>query len=64
MESEIFSKLGAAPVVTPFGEVFTAMSTGAVAGTDASTLTALGPSLLQRGRQVDENIRHARASAP
>ncbi|RDW14784.1 C4-dicarboxylate ABC transporter substrate-binding protein [Paracoccus thiocyanatus] len=39
MESEIFSKLGAAPVVTPFGEVFTAMSTGAVAGTDASTLT-------------------------
>ncbi len=39
MESEIFSKLGAAPVVTPFGEVFTAMSTGAVSGTDASTVT-------------------------
>jgi TRAP-type C4-dicarboxylate transport system substrate-binding protein len=38
MESEIFSKLGAGPVVMPFGEVFTAMSTGAVAGSDASTL--------------------------
>lgn len=38
MESEIFSKLGAGPVVMPFGEVFTAMSTGAVSGADASTL--------------------------
>ncbi|SON58497.1 C4-dicarboxylate-binding periplasmic protein precursor (plasmid) [Hartmannibacter diazotrophicus] len=38
MESEIFTKLGAAPVVMPFGEVFTAMTTGTVAGADASTL--------------------------
>lgn len=38
MESEIFTKLGAGPVVMPFGEVFTAMSTGAVSGADASTL--------------------------
>lgn len=38
MESEIFSKLGAGPVVMPFGEVFTAMSSGAVSGADASTL--------------------------
>lgn len=38
MESEIFTKLGSGPVVMPFGEVFTAMSTGAVSGADASTL--------------------------
>ena len=38
MESEIFTKLGAGPVVMPFGEVFTAMSSGAVSGADASTL--------------------------
>ena len=38
MESEIFQKLGSAPVVMPFGEVFTAMSTGTVSGADASTL--------------------------
>lgn len=38
MESEIFQKLGAAPVVMPFGEVFTAMTTGTVSGADASTL--------------------------
>jgi len=38
MESEIFQKLGAGPVVMPFGEVFTAMSTGTVSGADASTL--------------------------
>lgn len=38
MQSEIFSKLGAGPVVMPFGEVFTAMSSGAVSGADASTL--------------------------
>lgn len=39
MESEIFKKLGAAPVVMPFGEVFTAMSTGVVDGCDAGTVT-------------------------
>ncbi|MGQ9371675.1 TRAP transporter substrate-binding protein [Azospirillum sp. ST 5-10] len=38
MESEIFGKLGAGPVVMPFGEVFTAMSSGMVSGADASTL--------------------------
>lgn len=38
MESEIFQKLGAGPVVMPFGEVFTAMSAGTVSGADASTL--------------------------
>jgi TRAP-type C4-dicarboxylate transport system substrate-binding protein len=38
MESEIFTNLGAGPVVMPFGEVFTAMSTGTVSGADASTL--------------------------
>ena len=38
MESEIFQKLGAAPVVMPFGEVFTAMTSGTVSGADASTL--------------------------
>ena len=38
MESEIFASLGAGPVVMPFGEVFTAMSTGTVSGADASTL--------------------------
>nr|WP_319391119.1 TRAP transporter substrate-binding protein [uncultured Cohaesibacter sp.] len=39
MESEIFAKLGAAPVVMPFGEVFTAMTTGVVDGCDAGTVT-------------------------
>ena len=39
MESEIFSKLGAAPVVMPFGEVFSAMTTGVVDGCDAGTIT-------------------------
>jgi TRAP-type mannitol/chloroaromatic compound transport system substrate-binding protein len=38
MESEIFQKLGAAPVVMAFGEVFSAMSSGTVSGADASTL--------------------------
>lgn len=38
MESEIFQKLGSGPVVMPFGEVFTAMSSGVVSGADASTL--------------------------
>ncbi len=38
MESEIFQKLGSAPVVMPFGEVFSAMSSGTVSGADASTL--------------------------
>ncbi len=38
MQSEIFEKFGSAPVVMPFGEVFTAMTTGAVSGADASTL--------------------------
>ncbi len=38
MQSEIFTKFGAGPVVMPFGEVFTAMSSGAVSGADASTL--------------------------
>ncbi|MDP2699853.1 TRAP transporter substrate-binding protein DctP [Thalassospira sp.] len=38
MESEIFQSLGAGPVVMPFGEVFTAMTTGTVSGADASTL--------------------------
>lgn len=39
MESEIFASLGAAPVVMPFGEVFTAMETGVVSGADAGTLS-------------------------
>ena len=39
MESEIFEKLGSAPVVMPFGEVFTAMTTGVVDGCDAGTVT-------------------------
>lgn len=39
MESEIFKKLGAAPVVMPFGEVFSAMTTGVVDGCDAGTVT-------------------------
>lgn len=38
MESEIFIKLGAKPVVMDFGEVFSAMNTGVVDGADASTL--------------------------
>ncbi len=38
MESEIFSNLGAKPVVMDFTEVFTALETGIVDGADASTL--------------------------
>jgi len=38
MESEIFSSLGAKPVVMDFTEVFTALETGIVDGADASNL--------------------------
>ena len=38
METEIFSKLGASPVVMDFTEVFTALETGIVDGADASGL--------------------------
>ncbi|MGE0503405.1 MAG: TRAP transporter substrate-binding protein DctP [Rhizobiaceae bacterium] len=39
METEIFTALGAKPVVMPFAEVFTALSTGVVDGADASMLS-------------------------
>ena len=38
METEIFAKLGASPVVMDFTEVFTALETGIVDGADASGL--------------------------
>lgn len=38
MQTEIFAKLGAKPVVMDFGEVFTALQTGVVDGADAATL--------------------------
>ncbi len=38
MQTEIFAKLGAKPVVMDFGEVFTALQTRAVEGADAGTL--------------------------
>ncbi len=38
MESEIFSELGATPVVMDFTEIFTALETGIIDGADASTL--------------------------
>ncbi|RYH11585.1 TRAP transporter substrate-binding protein [Tropicimonas sp. IMCC6043] len=38
METEIFQKLGAKPVVMDFTEVFTALETGIVDGADASSL--------------------------
>lgn len=38
MQTEIFAKLGAKPVVMDFGEVFTALQTKAVEGADAATL--------------------------
>ncbi|CTQ33333.1 TRAP transporter substrate-binding protein [Jannaschia rubra] len=38
MESEIFAKLGASPVVMDFTEIFTALETGIIDGADASTL--------------------------
>jgi len=38
METEIFTALGARPVVMDFGEVFTALETGIVDGADASAL--------------------------
>jgi TRAP-type C4-dicarboxylate transport system substrate-binding protein len=44
MQTEIFAKLGAKPVVMDFGEVFTALQTKAVEGADAGTL-ALNRSL-------------------
>ena len=40
MQPEIFSRLGASPVVMDFGEVFTALSSGVVDGADYSTLNA------------------------
>ncbi|MFO1139673.1 MAG: TRAP transporter substrate-binding protein [Paracoccus sp. (in: a-proteobacteria)] len=39
MESEIFSKLGAKPVVMDFSEIFTALETGIIDGADASYLS-------------------------
>lgn len=39
MESEIFSKLGASPVVMDYSEVFTALETKIVDGADASSLS-------------------------
>lgn len=39
METEIFTRLGAKPVVMPFAEVFTALSTGVVDGCDAAQLS-------------------------
>lgn len=38
METEIFERLGASPIVMDFGEVFTALNTGIVDGADYSTL--------------------------
>jgi len=38
MESEIFAKLGASPVVMDFTEIFTALETGIIDGADASSL--------------------------
>jgi len=38
MQTEIFTAIGAKPVVMPFTEVFTALSTGVVDGCDASVL--------------------------
>ena len=38
MESEIFAKLGAKPVVMDFTEIFTALETGIIDGADASSL--------------------------
>lgn len=39
MQTEIFAKLGAKPVVMPFAEVFMAMSSGVVDGADVSNLS-------------------------
>ena len=38
METEIFAKLGASPIVMDFTEIFTALETGIIDGADASTL--------------------------
>lgn len=38
MESEIFSALGATPIVMDFTEIFTSLETGIIDGADASTL--------------------------
>ena len=38
MESEIFAKLGASPIVMDFTEIFTALETGIIDGADASSL--------------------------
>lgn len=38
METKIFEKLGAKPIVMDFGEIFTALETGIIDGADASSL--------------------------
>ena len=38
METEIFTRLGASPIVMDFGEVFTALNTGVVDGADMAAL--------------------------
>ena len=38
METKIFEKLGASPIVMDFTEIFTALETGIIDGADASIL--------------------------
>ncbi len=38
METKIFEKMGASPIVMDFGEIFTALETGIIDGADASSL--------------------------
>jgi TRAP-type C4-dicarboxylate transport system substrate-binding protein len=39
LETEIFSEMGASPIVMDFGEVFTALETKIIDGADASNIT-------------------------
>lgn len=53
METEIFSEMGATPIVMGFGEVFTALETKVIEGADASNLT------INRSLGIYDVVKHA-----
>lgn len=52
METEIFEELGASPIVMDFTEIFTALETGIIDGTDASSISN------NRGLGIYDIVKH------
>lgn len=53
LETEIFSEMGASPIVMDFGEVFTALETKIIDGADASNITT------NRSLGIYDLVKHA-----